>query len=326
MGFKHPPAHHYYRAAYWAITKERGLRNRLVGKADNYACQQELPAYTHQLRVLGDVLTSQPGPVFAYLHLSELTHNELAMAGQYDRPVHSLLTSLAAQGALNDTFFLLMADHGFQRGDNPFTLTPQGKVENNMPALVVVPPASLEQERPDMLAALRANAEGLTSHLDLYATLRELLALGSPAPLEERNLTGSSLLHPLPPRRCAEAGVPPEHCCCTEGLHRLEPASMEVVATAVLADTDTFLAPLGLCRGLALQAVTEATLREEEEELVLELQIRVRPKAAVFQVTLALSPAPHHLQAVTLTRMDWYSSTSSCLPPSSPHLRPYCIC
>ena len=297
--------------------------------------------------MLGDLLTSQPGPVFAYLHLSELTHNELAMAGQYDRPVQALLTALADQGALNDTFFLLMADHGFQRGDNPFTLTPQGKVENNMPALVVLPPASLEQERPDMAAALRTNAEGLTSHLDLHATLRELLALGSPAPLEERNLTGASLLHPLPPRRCAEAGVPPEHCCCTEGLHRLEPAAMEGVAAAVLADTDAFLAPLGLCRGLGLQAVTEATLREEEKELVLELQIRVKPKAAVFQVlqtlslfglimehvtnvdpqvTLSVSPAPHRLAAVTLTRMDWYSSTSSCLPASSPHLRPYCIC
>ena len=129
MAFRKPPADHYYRSTYWPITKERGLRgslrNRLVGKADNYACQQELPAHTHQFRILRDLLLHQEGPTCAYVHLNEYTHNDLTMARHYDQPLKELVTELSKAGALNDTFFVLVADHGFQRGDNPFTLTEQ---------------------------------------------------------------------------------------------------------------------------------------------------------------------------------------------------------
>ena len=99
--------------------------SRLVGKADNYACQQELPAYQHQFRILEDLLLHQEGPTFSYFHLNEYTHNELAMTRHYDLPLEQLVTKLSKAGALNDTFFLLLADHGFQRGDNPFVLTEQ---------------------------------------------------------------------------------------------------------------------------------------------------------------------------------------------------------
>ena len=153
IGFTEAPGDHYYRSTYWPITKERGWRggmrnrlvdlvdnfvfflqlfaalttfpSRLVGKADNYACQQELPAYQHQFRILEDLLLHQEGPTLSYFHLNEYTHNELAMARHYDLPLEQLVTKLSKAGALNDTFFLLLADHGFQRGDNPFVLTEQ---------------------------------------------------------------------------------------------------------------------------------------------------------------------------------------------------------
>ena len=43
-----------------------------------------------------------------------------------------------------------------------------------------------------MIAALLANADGLTSHLDLYVTLRELLTMGSKDSLEEQARGGTS--------------------------------------------------------------------------------------------------------------------------------------
>ena len=134
IGFSKPPADNYYRSTYWPITKERGLggnlRNRLVGKADNYACQQEMPAHTHQFRILRDLLLDQEGPTFAYVHLNEYTHNDLTMARHYDEPLKELVTELLKAGALDDTFFIVLADHGFQRGDNPFTLTEQVRIVN----------------------------------------------------------------------------------------------------------------------------------------------------------------------------------------------------
>ena len=95
-----------------------------------------------------------------------------------------------------------------------------------MPAFVLLPPTSLAVEQPEMVAALLANADGLTSHLDLYVTLRELLAMGSKESLVEptrggassssyhliinSGLPGKSLLHPIERRGCATAGVPPQ--------------------------------------------------------------------------------------------------------------------
>ena len=64
-----------------------------------------------------------------------------------------------------------------------------------MPAFVLLPPTSLSVEQPDMAAALLANADHLTSHLDLYVTLREVLAMGSKEPLMEPTRGRTSSYH-----------------------------------------------------------------------------------------------------------------------------------
>ena len=55
-----------------------------------------------------------------------------------------------------------------------------------MPAFMLVPPTSFAEEQSEMVAALHENANGLTSHLDIYLTLREVMAMGSKEPLAER--------------------------------------------------------------------------------------------------------------------------------------------
>ena len=90
-----------------------------------YLCQQELPAHTHQLRILRDLLLHQDGPTFAFLHLTEYTHNNLNMASHYDEPTMEMIGELDRSGSLNDTFFILLGDHGFQRGEWHFVLTEQ---------------------------------------------------------------------------------------------------------------------------------------------------------------------------------------------------------
>ena len=56
-------------------------------------------------------------------------------------------------------------------------------MENNMPAFLLLPPSSLHTDHPEMVDALRGNANRLSSHLDIYVTLRELLSMGSDKPL-----------------------------------------------------------------------------------------------------------------------------------------------
>ena len=63
-----------------------------------------------------------------------------------------------------------------------------------MPAFALLPPTSFTAEQPDMVAALQENAKGLTSHLDIYLTLREVMAMGTKEPLVETT-RGESLLN-----------------------------------------------------------------------------------------------------------------------------------
>ena len=41
-----------------------------------------------------------------------------------------------------------------------------------MPSLLLLPPSSLANTQPAMVEALTNNSRGITSHLDVYATLR----------------------------------------------------------------------------------------------------------------------------------------------------------
>ena len=52
-------------------------------------------------------------------------------------------------GSLNQTFLMLMGDHGF-RMDFNWTGTDQGKAEVNMPALAVLAPQQFRDKHPDM--------------------------------------------------------------------------------------------------------------------------------------------------------------------------------
>ena len=45
---------------------------------------------------------------------------------------------------------------------------------------------------------------------------------------------------------------------------------------------------------------------------------------ALFEAVFSWSEA--ELESGQVVRQDWYSDTSTCVPSSHPHLRPYCIC
>ena len=128
-GFRTPPTDHYYRTTYMPLVREKGLKGEHMLNDPTgpgvHACQQELPIHTHQFRILHDLLLHQEGPTFSFLHLSEYTHDYLKMATYYDEPTNDLIGELSRSGLLNDTFFLLLGDHGYQRGENPFTSTKQ---------------------------------------------------------------------------------------------------------------------------------------------------------------------------------------------------------
>ena len=163
-----------------------------------------------QINTIGDLLMAYKDvPSFIHCHLSEYIHDNLNMGKNYDADLVSMLTRLSAAGALEDTFFLLMGDHGYRQGG--FAATKQGVIENNMPALLVIPPINFAKNHPDLYANLKGNAETLTSMFDIHQMLRQVIQPSQPPPLPAGARPGRargggvvSLLPPVWPR-----GLPP---------------------------------------------------------------------------------------------------------------------
>ena len=333
VGFRNPPAMIYYRAAFWAMIKEEWgyLRNRLVGKFGAYACLQEKLLHIHQFQVLRDFIdTYHEEPSFAHLHLNEYLHNDLNMAKLYDKDLKEMLQHLVTTGSINNTFFMILGDHGFQRAEDPFILTEQGKVETNMPALYLLPPAKFKTDKSELHNNLVNNAKKLTSFYDLNQMLRDILALGVGKNSKDMFANfeghGASLFSNLTDRTCEEAEIPEEYCSCRDGVVKLEPSVVKSTAVAILEDTDRFISPLGLCEILHLDQLKEATAKITESKISVTLQIGVKPHNALFEASFSYQQEEYKISNTRLTRLDWYSDTSHCVPDVYQYLRPYCIC
>ena len=333
IGFRNPPAMVYYRAAFWAMIKEEWgfLRNRLVGKYGAYACLQEQLLHLPQLQVLQDFIdTYSDTPTFAHLHLTEYLHNDLNMAKLYDKELRDMLHHLVTAGTVNNTFFMILGDHGFQRAEDPFILTEQGRVENNMPALYILPPAKFKERHGELHANLVKNTQKLTSFYDINQMLRDILALGvnrtTSDMFDSFEGHGSSLFSKIADRTCEEAEIPEDYCSCIDGVVKISPGDVKHTAMAILADTDRFVKQLGICEVLSIDHVREATAKITDKKISVNLQIRVKPHSALFEASFSFMRDSKKIINSKLTRLDWYSETSHCVPSTYQYIKPFCIC
>ena len=274
-------------------------------------------------------------PTFLHVHLSEYTHNDLNGAKLYDRDLDQKLRELSDSGALEDTFFFLMGDHGYRFG--AFSKTIQGNIENNMPLLMVIPPTSLAEDQPELSRNLRQNSGLLTSLWDLHQTLKHVLALGVGQDKVDDFYRGflnpgSSLLKPLEPRTCSEANISLWFCSCPEDHVALEPEDVRALLEAVLEDMNVFLQPLELgCQKLEISSsahqnpVTNPSMMFEGDNVEIEAFVETKVREAHFQVKIFLSGSSGEVE-VSLTRLDQYSLTSECVPENGDSVRPYCVC
>ena len=267
-------------------------------------------------------------PTFLHIHLSEFTHDGSVNPGRnYDPQLVEMLEEVSAADALKDTFFVFMGDHGFRFA--PFSKTKQGNTENNMPALVVIPPKSLDEA---MVANLQKNTRVLTSHYDMHHTLRHLLALSLERDVEEvfegwHPTPGTSLLTPLPDRTCAEAGVPLEYCSCEGGSTPLPPHTLHGLVEAAMVDVDTFLEPLLGCRKLEGQVanVTRTRMKTAKDLVMVEAEVQMAIRPVEFSIKVNFLRNITKVSAI-LIRLDRYSETSKCVSKSETVARPLCIC
>uniref|UniRef100_A0A0K0EGZ4 DUF229 domain-containing protein n=2 Tax=Strongyloides stercoralis TaxID=6248 RepID=A0A0K0EGZ4_STRER len=124
----------------------------------------------------------------------------------------------------DDSFIFIMGDHGFRLGEYQKTII--GEYEGNNPYLMISVPKEL-RNNIKLIKNLKDNSKKHISHLDIYATLLDILTESSKnnfKTFEKFNLSltvnfkvkGQSILRELPNknRSCWELNVPVEFCLC----------------------------------------------------------------------------------------------------------------
>ena len=107
---------------------------------------------------------------FAYISISEMSHNYLFAGAFLDGPYHEFLRQLFIENLAKDTLIIFFSDHGYQYG--PLRRSHTGEVENRLPFIYIHLP---EKFSPEYVENLRQNQYRLTTPFDIHASLIHLV-------------------------------------------------------------------------------------------------------------------------------------------------------
>lgn len=213
------------------------FRKKTIPNTSHNLCVFGKPLHSLYFEYLERFMSHEPYKglgKFAVQFFNEGREGSMRRVSSMDSALAKFLTTMMVQKP--NTLIVLTGDNGVGHGDY-FDKTDEGRTENVLPPLFMVVPTALTHAQPSLRAALYANQYKLTSHTDIYATLRHLLQLpstvphpgagGSDAPLFARPLRspvlrdtgtlphGRSLFVPLSRHRtCKNAGIPRHLCAC----------------------------------------------------------------------------------------------------------------
>ena len=159
-------------------------------------------------------------PKFAFLNAMAAHDYSLAFslsylnAEAYDDMMHDFLKEMLESPEASNTVIIVRSDHGNQGWANPSSVEYANQIEHRRPWIELVVPENLESIS---LEAIYTNQERLVNNVDLYTTLRHLIAgdagqaaeLKPPVPDWSRNFLQTIV---DPGRSCREARSSPEHC------------------------------------------------------------------------------------------------------------------
>lgn len=210
-GFKYPPTDYDFIPMFMKAS----IGNREFGKCLGYKYGPEL-LYEY---VVDFAKRFKDTPYFGFFWANDFSHHYLSEPLSMDSKVNGYFKELLADDILDNTIVFLMSDHGIRFGKSrqlPFI----GRHEDFLPLMYIRLPEWLKKERKDIVAALKANRNVLTSHFDLFMTLKDILDMSNPEyPIA--NSMGcpicQSLFKKINHRRtCTSIGVPLEYCACED--------------------------------------------------------------------------------------------------------------
>lgn len=280
---------------------------------------------------------------FSFFWTTSYTHDYLNFPTLIDANLAEFLLEMQTSGALDNLFLILMSDHGIRWGS--FRSTYQGMMEERQPFVFFVPPKRFSDRYPEAMRNLVRNRRRLTTHFDLYETMRDLADLKSleSQAIKERTKEleetepmprGISLFLPVPKTRsCYNAAVAPHWCTCHERTElTATDARVSEVARLIVGRINNMIRPYPQCQRLQLNSVFSANLgtsntifRNVTNHFVdVAVQLQTRPGLGEFEATARIHENNKFELTGTISRTNLYGKQSFCIDDYK--LKLYCFC
>lgn len=202
-GFKTPPTHHYMRPFFLTGEKLRG----------NVVCVKHQPSGKHIFDYAYDFANTYiKEKFFGTFWINTFSHNTDYLPALFENDTINFLEKIT--GLLNNTFILLISDHGIRYGTNRVQM--ESYYEERLPMLFIWVPIDFRKKHGDKYYNLKLNQNRLVTPYDVYLTLVKISNMSSS--VENRSeacpLCTDLFEEQSPFRTCAEAGVSEKWCSC----------------------------------------------------------------------------------------------------------------
>ncbi|XP_078596830.1 uncharacterized protein LOC144873384 [Branchiostoma floridae x Branchiostoma japonicum] len=345
QGFKKRPTDYYMRP-FWVA--QEGLP-----EFEEWFCFGATPKHHYTLKYARDFVEAYHDiPKFAIAFHTELSHDSLNMVQVADEDILTLIKSWKDKGYLNNTVFILFADHGARYGGLRKLL--QGRLEERLPFFGIAVPPWFKESHPEIVRNLKKNEERLTTAFDFHKTLQHVLDYpGDPSGFQGHGL---SLFQEIPLNRtCEDASIADHWCTCLQSVPvNIQNVLVQEAAGFAVSHMNRLTAMhRSLCAELFLKNITHAELIKPNSKLLqfggsdprsrnalfdngrnldvpfldFRITLETGPNGGAYEVSVRkwLSDEKTEITA-DISRINVYGNHPSCIQDKFPRLRKYCFC
>ncbi|XP_050081796.1 uncharacterized protein LOC126569042 [Anopheles aquasalis] len=341
-GFREQPTDYYLRSFFRQLESNVGYNKKLNAKLCLGGRTPTVVLLDYARKLVRRFGTGEP--LFSLLWGVGMTHDFFNNPSLIDGDYRRLLEFMADEpGYLNRTVLILMSDHGIRWGS--FRNTYQGMMEERQPFLTFVLPPWFQARYPTAYRNLRQNRLRLTTHFDLYETLKDIV---SPSPSLETSAIrdravelieskptprGISLFLPVPvTRSCEDAGIAAHWCTCHDHktLAKNEPQVIQAARFA-LDRVNHLLLEYPQCSVLHLNSIEDASVGMSPENITakhkfsdISVRFVTKPGEGEFEATVRIDSNNNSFLTGTVSRTNLYGKQSYCVDDY--RLKLYCFC
>ena len=277
---------------------------------------------------------------FMFMWQNEISHGGPNYLHLIDDKLYKFFENLKTRGKLNNTFILLMSDHGPRYG--PILEYDLIRKTNVMPLLSIVVPENVKSRYPDLHQNIKQNMDKLTTPFDVFRTLSDIITTNydyspsSSSNIYDKYLSrGISLFDKIPSdRSCFDASIPENYCpCYTFSTVSVDNIGPREVADFLIAHINEKLnsSASDNCMKLKLVRILSAQIQHVPRDHMrwansvrYVVRIETVPGPGIFQATADRYNATAINVIGDVNRMNAYGNQSHCVEDKI--LKLYCYC